>query len=73
MTKAHYSTRQAASKIKVSFRTLNRWIASGRIKASHGVTLADGRRLWYWNDADIAKGKNIKATLKPGRKAKVKK
>jgi hypothetical protein len=74
----HYSTRQAAARIGVSFRTLNRWIAEGTLKPSEGIPLPwgvgkQGGSLWFWSDADIARGREVKATLKPGRKAKVKK
>jgi predicted site-specific integrase-resolvase len=68
--KTHYSTRQAAAKIGVSFRTLNRWIATGAIKASQGIPLTNGGYLWLWTDSDVAKGLKVKTTLKPGRKSK---
>jgi len=67
-----YDTRQAARRIGVSFRTLNRWLAQGTIKPSLGVPYGGGRVLWRWTDADIAKGRKIKATLRPGPKAKPK-
>lgn len=63
-----YDTRQAAARIGVSFRTINRWLALGTIKPSEGVPYGGGRVLWRWTEADIAKGRKIKATLKPGRK-----
>ena len=66
--KKTYTTSMAAKKIGVSFRTLNRWIALGKIKASQGIPLADGRKLWVWTDADIAKGHKVKAVQKPGPK-----
>jgi predicted site-specific integrase-resolvase len=62
------STEMAAKRIGVSFRTLNRWISLGKIKASEGIRFADGRMLWRWTDADIAKGKKVKAAQKPGPK-----
>jgi hypothetical protein len=64
------STRQAAKKIGVGFRTLNRWLADGLIEASQGIPLTNGGCLWLWSDADIARGRTIKGTLKPGRKPK---
>jgi len=63
-----YSTQQAARKIGVSFRTLNRWLALEKIKPSIAVPMAAGRILWRWTDADIARGRKVKATQKPGPK-----
>lgn len=60
------NTREAARKIGVSFRTLNRWISLGRIKPSQGVPMGAGRTLWLWTAADVTKGRKIRATLKPG-------
>ena len=65
-----YSTRQAAAKMRVSFRTLNRWLADGRIKASTAIKMPTGRTLWLWREADIAKGRRLKAQLRPGPKPK---
>ena len=65
-----YSTRQAAVKMRVSFRTLNRWLADGRIKPSTAIKMPTGRTLWLWREADIAKGRRLKAKLRPGPKPK---
>jgi predicted DNA-binding protein (UPF0251 family) len=65
-----YSTRQAAAKMRVSFRTLNRWLADGRIKPSTAIKMPTGRTLWLWREADIAKGRRLKAELRPGPKSK---
>jgi len=70
MAKAVCNTREAARKMDVSFRTLNRWISLDRIKASQGVPMGAGRTLWLWTDSDIAKGRKLKLTLVPGRKPK---
>lgn len=67
--KKTYSTRLAAARMGVSLRTLNRWLALGNIRASQAIPLEGGRTLWRWTDADIAKGKKVKATQKPGPKA----
>jgi hypothetical protein len=67
-----YGTAQAAQRIGVGFRTLNRWIALELIRPSKGVPYGGDRTLWLWTDADIAKGRKVKATQKPGRKARVK-
>jgi predicted site-specific integrase-resolvase len=70
--KKTYGTQQASKKIGVGFRTLNRWLALGKIKPSTVFKMPDGRTLWLWTDADIAKGRKVKATQKPGPKAKPK-
>jgi len=66
--KKTYSTRQAAAKMRVSFRTLNRWLADGKIKPSTAIKMPTGRTLWLWSEADIAKGHKVKAAQKPGPK-----
>ena len=65
-----YTTLQAAKKIGVSFRTINRWLALDLIRPSQGIPYGGGRRLWVFSDDDIAKGRQLKSTLKPGRKSK---
>ena len=70
--KKTYSTRSAAAKIGVSFRTLNRWLALGKIKPSGAISMPGGNTLWLWTDADIARGRKVKAAQKPGPKAGVK-
>jgi hypothetical protein len=65
-----YSTKQAAVKIGIGFRSLNRWLALGTIKPSTAIKMPDGRTLWLWTDADIARGRKVKAAQKPGPKAK---
>ncbi|MGC2331651.1 MAG: hypothetical protein WA581_09380 [Candidatus Acidiferrales bacterium] len=62
------STAGAARKIGVGLRTLNRWLALGRIKPSVAVPMGGGRTLWRWADTDIAKGRKVKAAQKPGPK-----
>lgn len=63
-----FSTASAARKIGVGFRTLNRWLALGKIKPSIAVPLDAGRMLWRWTASDIAKGRKVKAAQKPGPK-----
>jgi len=70
--KKTYSTQQAARKMGVSFRTLNRWLALGKIRPSTAVKMPNGRTFWLWTDADIARGRKVKAAQKPGPKAKPK-
>ena len=71
--KKTYSTKQAAAKIGIGFRSLNRWLALGKIKPSTAIKMPDGRTLWLWTDADIARGRKVKAAQKPGPKAKARK
>jgi hypothetical protein len=66
------STQQAAKKMGVSFRTLNRWLFRGLIRPSLEFSIGGGRTLWRWTDADIARGRKVKAAQKPGPKAKPK-
>jgi len=70
--KKTYSTETAAAKIGVSFRTLNRWLAFGLIRPSTAIPIGGGRTLWRWTDADIAKGRKLKAGQRPGPKPKAK-
>jgi hypothetical protein len=70
--KKTYSTRRAAGQMGVSFRTLNRWLALEKVRPSKEIALEKGQTLWRWTDADIARGKKVKAAQKPGPKAKPK-
>jgi hypothetical protein len=65
-----YSTLQAARKMGVGFRTLNRWLELGKIQPSTAIKMPNGRTLWLWTDVDIAKGRRVKAVQKPGPKPK---
>jgi predicted site-specific integrase-resolvase len=62
-----YSTTQAAKLIGVHVITLHRWLAAGKIKPN-AIELSDGRKLWRWSEADIARGKKLK--VPPGRPKK---
>jgi predicted site-specific integrase-resolvase len=64
------STKRAAVKMGVSFRTLNRWLALGLIRPSMAIPIEGGRTLWRWTDADVARGRKVKVTQKPGPKPK---
>ena len=70
--KKTYGTQQAAKKIGVGFRTLNRWLALGKIRPSTAIEMPDGRTLWFWTDADIVRGRKVKVAQKPGPKPKPK-
>ncbi len=65
--KKTYSTTRAAKLIGVHVVTLKRWLASRKIRPSIGTQM-DGRTLWRFTDADVARFKRFKGTLKPGRK-----
>jgi len=65
-----FSTESAARKIGVGFRTLNRWLALGKIQPSVAISIGGGRTLWRWTDADIARGRKVKAAQRPGPKAR---
>jgi len=66
--KKTYSTSEAAARIGIAFRTVNRWLADGKIKPSVAVPMGGGRTLWRWSQADIIKARKIDRT--PGRKPK---
>lgn len=68
--KKTYSTQQAAKKIGVGFRTLNRWLALELIRPAMAIPIGGGRTLWRWNDADIAKGRKVADAQKPGPKVR---
>jgi len=70
--KKTYSTRQAAKKIGIGFRSLNRWLALELIRPSVAVPMDGGRTHWRWTDADITQGRKVKVKQKPGPKAKPK-
>jgi predicted site-specific integrase-resolvase len=66
-----YTTRGAAAKMGISFRTLNRWLALGRIKPSRAIEMPGGRTLWLWNDADVIRGRKVKAAQRRGPRPEV--
>ena len=65
--KKTYSTSEAAKKIGVALRTINRWLADGKIKPSVAVPMGGGRTLWRWTEGDITRARRIDRT--PGPKA----
>jgi predicted site-specific integrase-resolvase len=62
-----YSTLEAAKLIGVSLITLHRWLAAEEIRP-FGIELGDGRKLWRWNERDIAEGRTLKGRQKQGTK-----
>ena len=71
--KKTFSTQEAAKKMGISFRTLNRWLFRGLIRPSLEFAIGGGRTLWRWTEADISRGRNVKAAQKPGPKTGPKK
>jgi predicted site-specific integrase-resolvase len=67
--KKTFSTQQAAKKMGVSFRTLNRWLFRGLIRPSLEFAIGGGRTLWRWTETDIARGRTVRAEQKPGPKS----
>jgi hypothetical protein len=64
-----YSTPAAAKKFKVSLRTLDRWMSSGKIHASQSLPFGSGgKMLWRWTEADVRAAFKVKAVQKRGRK-----
>jgi hypothetical protein len=66
--KKTYSTLQAARKMGIGFRTLNRWLELGKIQPSTAIKMPNGRTLWLWTEVDIDRGRKVKAAQKPGPK-----
>jgi predicted site-specific integrase-resolvase len=64
-----HSTREAAKMAGISYITLRRWLANGKIKPSVSLPFGAGH-LWRWTLADVARARRFKATQKPGPKAK---
>ncbi len=62
-----YSTRQAAAKMCVSFRTLQKWLKLEKIKPSKAAMMPYGQRLLLWSEADIIKGLKMKEARRLGR------
>ena len=58
-----YSTREAAFQVGVDFRTLNRWIAQGKIVAPP-VSVIAGIRVRLWSKREIGKLRKRVPSLK---------
>jgi predicted site-specific integrase-resolvase len=67
----NFSTRDAAKKLKVSFTSLNRYIAAGKIPLPPIVRVG-GIRIRLWSDKDIAIVRSTLQKLKNGRKTRYK-
>lgn len=55
-----YSTKQAARLIGVSWRTLVRWVESGKVNPSQVVRL-NGIKVWLWTPDDVQRVRRYKA------------
>jgi hypothetical protein len=56
-----YSTRETARMVNIMVTTLLRWVKTGKVKPSVVVPLgSEGREMWRWTEADIAKVKRYK-------------
>jgi hypothetical protein len=72
MSRKLYSTPEAAKLIGVAVRTIHRWMSDDKIKPQGpSYPRGDGVVL-FWTEADIAKGRKVKADQKPGPKSKLK-
>ncbi len=54
------STKRAAKIAGISWVTLRRWLAAGKIRPSQAVPY-DGRTLWRWSDRDLERLRRYKA------------
>jgi len=60
------STREAAEELGVSVRTLQRWVADGRLLAPRTVYVG-GQKFWNWKRSHLTRAKAIRKELKAGR------
>lgn len=67
-----YSTAQVAKAIKVSKNTILRWLYAGTLEEPEHRKV-NGMNWRIWTEADIERARKVKATMKRGRKPKVKK
>jgi len=67
-----HSTREAATKLRLSFTSLNRYIAAKKIPFPP-LSRVGGVRVRLWSDKDIAKVRAVLPKLKNGRKTRYKK
>jgi len=67
-----YSTKQASKLIGIHLVTLKRWLGKRRIRPSVATPLG-GRTFWRFTEADIARFRKFRGTLKPGPKPKKRK
>jgi hypothetical protein len=64
-----YSTRQAAKKLGIDLRSLNRYIAAKKVPAPR-LTRVGGVKVRLWADKDIANVRKILPSIQNGRKTR---
>jgi hypothetical protein len=69
-SKPRHSTINAAKLARVPRPTLMHWIRTGKISAP-AVQLVGGMAVRLWTDAQVKEIRDLKGTLKPGPKKKV--
>jgi excisionase family DNA binding protein len=67
--KRSFSTREAAEKLGVTLKTLQRHVSAGTIPAP-AIVKVGGVSVRLWTKRDIEKARKILAATKPGRKPK---
>jgi len=67
-----YSTREAARKVGLDWRTIQRYIAAGKI-AAPPVQRLGGAKFRVWTDADIQRLRKLLPKIKNGRKTRYQK
>src|SRR5215471_12564630 len=67
-----YSTRDAAKKLGISFTSINRYIADGKIPLPPLVKVG-GVKVRLWSDADIERVRALLPKIANGRKTRYKK
>ena len=67
-----YSTREAARQLGLDWRTIQRYIAAGKIPAPE-VEIIGGGKLRIWTDADIERVRKLLPKIKNGRKTRYQK
>jgi len=66
-----YTTKEAAGKVGVSYQTLHNWVNSNLVPAPKLINVGKNC-IFLWTETDIERARNLKGTLKPGRKPKAK-
>ena len=65
----HYSTREAAKKLAISFTSINRYIADKKIPLPPVVKIG-GVSVRLWSDADIERVRALLPKIANGRKTR---
>src|SRR6266566_4097105 len=59
----HYSTKQAAELVDLSYLTLRRWLAHGSFVPTIVLPFGRGRNLWVFTESDVEKLRAYKANF----------